>query len=68
MSTVSGTAVYNSTMTEEERPVSVIKNNGDEGGNIPTIQTLNMVPQKVIQVDKPSRYYGDKEKINIFIY
>ena len=34
----------------------------------PTIQTLNMVPQKVIQVNKPTGYYRDREKIKIFIY
>ena len=34
----------------------------------PTIQTLNIVPQKVIQVDKPIGYYGNREKTKIFIY
>ena len=32
------------------------------------VQTLNIILQKVIQVDKPTRYYGDREKIKIFIY
>ena len=35
---------------------------------IPIIQTLNVVSQKVIQVNKPTGYYGDKEKTKIFIY
>ena len=30
--------------------------------------TLNVVPQKIIQVDKPAGYYGDTEKTKIFIY
>ena len=34
----------------------------------PITQTLNVVPQKVIQVDKSAGYYGDKEKTKIFIY
>ena len=35
---------------------------------VPTIQTLNVVSQKVIQVDKPMGYYGNKEKIKTFNY
>ena len=35
---------------------------------VPTIQTLNVVSQKVIQVDKPTGYYGDREKTKINIY
>ena len=35
---------------------------------VPTIQTLNIIPQKVIQVDKPTGYYRNKEKTKIFIY
>ena len=34
----------------------------------PTIQILNIVSQKVIQIDKPMGYYGNKEKTKIFIY
>ena len=48
---------------EAEDPVPTILNSG-----VPTIQTLNVVPQKVIQVDKPAGYYGDREKTKIFIY
>ena len=33
-----------------------------------TIQIFNVVPQKVIQVDKPIGYYEDREKIKIYIY
>ena len=29
---------------------------------VSTIQTLNVVPQKVIQVNKPAGYYGDQDK------
>ena len=35
---------------------------------VPNIQILNVVPQKVIQVDKPIGYYGNKEKTKMFIY
>ena len=42
------------------------KTEGDEAN--PVIQTLNIILQKVIQVNKPTRYYGDKEKTKIFIY
>ena len=35
---------------------------------VPTIQTLNVVPQKVIQVDKPAGYYEDQKKMKIFVY
>ena len=39
------------------------------GNNIvPTIQTLNMVSQKIIQVNKPTGYYGDREKTKTFTY
>ena len=37
-------------------------------GGVPTIQTLNVISQKVIQVDKPIGYYGDQEKTKTFIY
>ena len=47
-------------MAEEETP-TITKNNGEA----PTIQTLNMVLQKVIQVDKPTGYYRNKEKTKI---
>ena len=49
----------------QERATSVIK---DKGGEAPTIQTLNVVPQKINQVNKPSKYYEDKEKTKTFIY
>ena len=32
------------------------------------IQIFNVVPQKVIQVDKPAGYYGDRKKTKTFIY
>ena len=51
-------------MAEEENPVPVIADNK----GVPTIQILNVVPQKVIQVDKPTGYYWDRKKIKIFIY
>ena len=35
---------------------------------VPTIQTLNVILQKIIQVDKPTGYYKDREKTKIFIY
>ena len=35
---------------------------------VPTIQSLNVILQKVIQVDKPMGYYGNREKTKIFIY
>ena len=50
-------------MAEKESPVPAVAN-----GGIPNIQTLNVVPQKVIQVNKPTGYYRDREKIKIFIY
>ena len=53
------------TISNQERASSVIKK---EGGEALTIQTLNMVPQKVILVNKPSKYYEDRKKIKIFIY
>ena len=57
LSTISCTAAYDSTMAapNQERAASVV---GGEGGEPPVVQTLNVVPQKVIQVDKPSKYYG----------
>ena len=42
--------------------------NGGDNDNTPIIQTFNVVPQKVISVDKPTGYYGDREKTKIFIY
>ena len=50
-------------MVEETPTPAVVDGNG-----VPTIQTLNVVPQKVIQVNKPAGYYGNREKIKIFIY
>ena len=50
-------------MVKEENPVLIIIDS-----EAPTIQTLNVVLQKVIQVNKPAGYYGDREKIKIFIY
>ena len=35
---------------------------------VPITQTLNVILQKVIQVNKPAEYYEDKEKIKMFIY
>ena len=56
--------MYDSTMANKEGPSSTVK----DGGEVtPVIQTLNVVSQKVIQVDT-SRYYGDKKKIKISIY
>ena len=34
----------------------------------PIVQTFNIILQKVIQVNKLARYYGDRDKIKIFIY
>ena len=48
---------------DAEDPVPTIIN-----GGVPTTQTLNMVSQKVIQVNKPRGYYRDRKKIKIFIY
>ena len=45
-------------MAKEENPTSAII--GLKG--VPIIQTLNMVSQKVIQVDKPTGYYKNKNK------
>ena len=51
-------------MAEGEKPTSAT-----EGKEIVSItQTLNVISQKVIQVNKPIGYYRNKEKINIFIY
>ena len=46
-----------------ENLVPIIINN-----RVPTIQTLNVIPQKVIQINKPTGYYGDREKTKMFIY
>ena len=51
-------------MVEGGRLTLAIKNNKVT----PVTQTLNVVPQKVIQVNKPTEYYRDKEKTKIFIY
>ena len=47
----------------EDNPVLTIVDK-----EVPAIQTLNVISQKVIQVDKPTGYYRDREKIKIFIY
>ena len=54
-------------MADKEKPISIIKGKKGKGNKTSTIQTLNMISQKVIQVNKPSRYYGDRKKIKIFI-
>ena len=46
-----------------EEPVLTTINSGGS-----TIQTLNIVPQKVIQVNKPTEYYRDRKKTKMFIY
>ena len=51
-------------MVEEKNPTLTATDH--EG--VPTVQTLNVVPQKVIQVDKPTEYYKNREKTKIFIY
>ena len=48
---------------ETENPVLITADD-----RAPTIQILNVIPQKVIQVDKPTGYYKNKKKIKIFIY
>ena len=47
----------------EENPVTIIIDKG-----VLTIQTLNIISQKVIQVNKPTGYYEDKKKTKTFIY
>ena len=34
----------------------------------PVVQTFNVIPQKVIQVNKPTGYYNNRNKTKIFIY
>ena len=51
-------------MAEGGRPTSAT---GDKKV-VPITQTFNVVPQKVIQVNKPAGYYENREKIKIFIY
>ena len=51
-------------MVKKETPIPTII----DGNGVLTIQTLNMVPQKVIKVDKPTGYYRNREKTKIFIY
>ena len=51
-------------MAEGERPGSKIRDNKTN----PIIQTLNIILQKVIQVNKPTEYYENREKIKTFIY
>ena len=45
-----------------------MRDNEGEESNIPIIQTLNVILQKVIQVNKLTRYYRDREKMKTFIY
>ena len=59
LSTILGTAVYDSIMADKEIPSSAIKG---KGGDAPIIQTLNVVPQKVIQVDKLSSALLDGQR------
>ena len=49
-----------------DKEINIVAAMADAG--TPTIQTLNVVPQKVIQVNKPVGYYEDREKTKIFIY
>ena len=51
-------------MAEEENPTPIII----DSNGILIIQTLNVVSQKIIQVDKPTEHYRNREKIKIFIY
>ena len=51
-------------MAEKKNPAVI--GIGNEG--VPTIQTLNIVLKKVIQIDKPTGYYKNKEKIKISTY
>ena len=51
-------------MANKGNPAPAIE--AEEG--VPIIQILNVVPQKVIQIDKPTGYYGDREKTKMFIY
>ena len=44
------------------------KNDAGNNKKPTVVQTFNVVPQKVIQVDKPAEYYNNREKIKIFIY
>ena len=55
---------FNSDMSERGDQ----KIDGGDNNLSPIIQTLNVIPQKVIQVDKPAGYYKNKEKTKIFIY
>ena len=50
-------------MAKKKNSIIAIVNEG-----VPTIQTLNVVSQKVIQVNKPTGYYKNRKKIKIFIY
>ena len=51
-------------MAEGGRPTLVTENNKIN----PVTQTLNVISQKVIQVNKPAEYYRDKKRTKIFIY
>ena len=52
-------------VSSQNRAASVV---GDKDSESPVTLIINMVSQKVIQVNKPSAYYKNKEKIKIFIY
>ena len=51
-------------MVKEERPTLIKKIDKVT----PITQILDVVSQKVIQVNKPAGYYKNREKIKIFIY
>ena len=54
--------MYNSTIINQNNAIFT------QEEATPVIQTLNVISQKVIQVNKPTGYYEDKEKIKMFIY
>ena len=51
-------------MAKKRTPIFTVT----DSNGVSIIQTLNVVSQKVIQVDKPTGYYKNREKIKIFIY
>ena len=54
--------MYNSLIANQENPTFTQKK------ATPVVQILNIILWKVIQIDKPTGYYGDREKTKIFIY
>ena len=44
------------------------KKGAEKDKNPTVVQIFNVVPQKIIQVNKPTGYYGDREKTKTFIY